>query len=69
MWEESKEWHGRLAKLSHVFFRAVVKEIKGAGCVWTVKNSDELIARGTEVDYGVAMYKAERTMVALTEGY
>lgn len=68
-WSESKEWHGRLAKLSCTFYRAVVKEIVGAGIVWTVKDSDEVVARGTETDYGMAMHKAERTLFALTEGY
>jgi hypothetical protein len=69
MWTESKEWYGRLAKLTCLFYRAVVKEVNGVGIVWYVKNCDEVIARGTETDYGMAMHKAESTLFALTEGY
>jgi hypothetical protein len=69
MWDESKEWYGRVARLSHVFYKAVVREVEGLGIIWSVNDSDEVVARGTETDFGTAMHKAERTMFALTEGY
>lgn len=68
-WEENKEWHGRVARLSCVFYQALVKEVIGIGTSWIVKDCDEVVARGTDTDFGTAMHKAERTMFALTEGY
>lgn len=69
LWTEVQEWHGRVATLSLVFYKAVVREIKGVGVVWCINDSDEQIIRRNETDYGSAKSKAFTALQALTSGY
>lgn len=69
IWHEVKEWHGRVATISCVFYKAVVREIEGVGIVWCVNDSDEQLIRRNETDYGTAKSKAFTAMQALTMGF
>ena len=69
LWKETKEWHGRVATLSLVFFKASVREIEGVGVVWCVNDADEQLIRRNETDYGTAKNKAFTALQALTAGH